>query len=1816
MVVFTLEKPFAEGETTNVLVELEMWDDQQSQHKIRTTLNGVRATYNGPLPKDTTVFLLVNATVASVEPLQLNATKATRAFPRPTMTTAGLTQVVEACSGIGCLGRGLQHAGFTLQFRIDWSQPLLDLANNIDKVPSFCGDVGTPETLIQICEKAPEAGILAAGYSCQPFSKLGDRRAQLDPRSKTLTDVLTVGYLGRFAVLILECVPEVLKCEWVQQVLKDFTVMTGYVLHQDILHLHKFWVAKRSRWWAVLSHPSIGKIEWEPAPEAQPAPLIAHLLPEFLQCEGDELEQLKLDLYELSRFAAAGFDKNEVPLRGQMNTSLHSCGNQLKSCPCQCRQFALSDERLAKGGLHGLLVRLTTEVHHCNEVWKERRHVHPAELAILNGEFADHPWGPNLRTALCGLGQMASPLQSNWIGSHVFQTLAVKFQWDVPIPKPPKVLSMLMKQLLNSRDRVFGEYQPPCMQFFQAMVDQQVFVQPSPFEFQASDPAKPGLVPRPSEDEATGSTTNETASEDMVSTASMQPDVEASSSHRQVPPQVTPVLSIPQHIHFPNTGGIPGFEANRKRPAEYGESQTKRARIADLPSLNKQDVRECGPLPIMPEMFKPPANQGVSTSATQASPLMMPRDVPAKPMPEAPSAIRQHEWECGPLPIMPGLHLPPANQGVPSIPTQDPYALPSDDQPNSPRSPTTHMTKVPGVSSVNKPAQDTDLEHTRNTKDSAHPVMSHFTTEVPAGNSTSVTAGDFEPKAEANAVLDELSGTPCADLAATLADDETLTPTEVQSPTANHRDPQLFLREKPLSEVWSSRSKSREPTTPASMSDMADDHASGTPMHMPPPPEGVPTVGLRELGPLPRMPGIFMPPHPEGVHVQTAAPNLDARDAQAIESLEQHEDNLVPQTSAALTEATAARHAMMSSQEPKFSLRVLTPDNVRPTEVLVSATATAGELIVAEHNIGTLFHPIAPRTWVHTHMPLSHPIKDQPLVVLHQYPPADSKCPKHCSPSAKPELPVPCTRLEALWHQQAWVAPDEMNFYLSSSTIDEMALPFDTQVFADEAEAKLQAWTWLELPALNVANSKPWVSAAIIGHHWVPVVLTGSEQVVTLHTTEDGKCFFDVLREQLPSNVTTEIKVQFMPSAFHADCGFQTFAWILGYVLNPDNFIPEPITDVKACKWRDLFATNLWLNSKHLDTVYHLPLGGTKTDAATIHAQLSELLAQHGVWPERLHDRTSQLMAKLPMSTAKNIIHSPKAWSDLKAAANQMQPAFKLVMADELNTQIAKRASQKKYFGKAGKKDKPHKQSSLDQPTVRACDLQIPPGVFKQEDGHSLQTIRASDIGPNAQGILLVDQDESIDTLKLPTPLTPHGLAIIVLAGPHNTAAHTIEPTRFPALCTLTNEPLIVAGYMYQKGKQAVDRAKPAQVLAIEEEPTQAVRCLVYKDQAEALWEDMNGHPVKAIFDSEPILTPDGKKPAPVIYVWSREWVTKKFERVKRPQAEMFIFSFRVLTKHLDALLAKGGENGVYYEPRSDCGRFPSDSYHVTWLHNMNYREAKYAQQTAPHAASLVRHADRYGLRSDPMNATAIHTKHRPDTPLLLGNTKALYSIGPLPYSTTKEAVAKLLKAWNWEARPLHPKGRSQDGSGINWTIQATEDPQFWIYALAHGDVLITAIKDTKPVTGHQPFSIVASKKTMDQLQQQGQDPWDQHDPWKNYNEPTKRPVASTVTTMGATPAQLAAMEHSLEQKLLAAIHTKSDGDVAMDSTGMESRMTAVEQQIQHLQAGQNGLEVKLNQVQHQVEHQAQRFESSLDSKLQDQMDKIEHLLRKRAHHE
>eukprot|EP00438_Fugacium_kawagutii_P009646 Skav214995 [mRNA] locus=scaffold508:738590:743089:- [translate_table: standard] len=1456
------------GDHHTLIAEVVVWDKTHMEHQLRFPTTGRFFQYVGPLPA-TTVVVIVNARVDQIQPtVVLASDDLTEIFERPVHWKHDMKKVVEICSGFGCMGVGLEHAGFQISLRCDWSEAILQLAEANFDSPILCADINEVGFVGRLLNKCSTAGVLAAGVACQPYSRLGDQKQHEDPRSSTMPRTMEIGFTCRFMVIILECVPEAGSCTWVQQLIQKFTTRTAYRATQTELHLQNAWPARRSRWWSVLTHPMITPTPIPDVPTVQPAPMILHLLDRFRICSQEELAQLQLDLYDLRQFEELGTESRHVPMQGQMATSLHSCGNQLTGCPCGCRSYGFTHSRLQQGGLHGLLIALEGISINGTNRYQNQRHIHPDELALFNGMPPGYDYQNKLKLALCMFGQLASPIQSVWVGQHVMHFLseARLVPATCQSVSPSQALSTYMQHVLECRDRVFGEQVGSHARAFTTMVGNQDFTIPTI--------AKPTVRP------------------------SQKPGYAAD----QAATTTTPVL--PSAVH----GGVSGFESNRKRKEP----------------------------PTASPMMSPVSNAMVDSTPSEAKMDTSPRETA-----ESDSAFAE--------PV--------------SVPEQ---SMPTEVQPD---------------------------------RETSHPVH------------------DGHASVEA--------------MQATLS---------VSQPTA--------------------------------VTDPHDTH---------------------------------------------------------------HDD------------ANTITFYVMTSAYPQ------------PYKMQCARGTTVGKLTRAEERIEHIVQPVAPKTQMGVSLALGDKIQPDETICLH----ADfsePRCPMHHTQAMPKFDPCPMSRMQQLFEQQSWVALDEFDYYMTSLHRQPSVVTMPSVVWQPNDPEWVEQWTD-ELQNM-LGDGDTLVSAYISESHWIPLIVARAGSKLTAITTEGEDIARRVMQPFADGGFEVTHVSTPLPHAFPGDCGFQCFAWIVSTLANESH---EPMTQSRAISWRDLFRTHIIVRQTADQPCQVVPCGGTLSDSQATQ-QLQQILANHGVWESRLADRAQLIINRLGIPTVKTIVtNSANKWADLKAATNRAQPPLRIIQQDELDAQIASRTNQKKQFGK-----KPTKTTQKPEPTnkvsIQAKDLEVPEGVFCQQGGESLGPVTQAQLGPLAKGIIIVDQADSEAILKLQRPLTQHGLGVIVLATPANQGMHSTPAFRFPAICKLTQEPVLVAGHLYQLGAVMVGRNEPANKIAVEEQSAEALRCLVYRDQVGSLWESMQKQPVKAVFQRESRLMPDDGE-SPVIDVWDRQWLTKKFEKTQAHRADIFAFSLRVLSSHADQVVASSGSQGVYFEPRTPCGRYPSSCYHVTWLGHVDFQNARFAHQTSPQSTTLVRHGDRYGLRSDTMNAKEIHQKHKPGEPLLLGGEEKMYSLGPMPFATTKEGVTKLLKLWDWDAKAVQPRGRSSDQAGIDWLIQGVEDPGYWIYHLKHGDVLITRLSDPKVETKAPAVSVVASRKTMEQLQKSQHDPWVTHDPWQRPSSTTSNPPPSLATTQ-----QLNTLEASLEKRIASAVNqtlAARDQDEPMESAAVDQRMQRLEQHMHQMQSTQ-----------------------------------------------
>ena len=280
----------------------------------------------------------------------------------------------------------------------------------------MAGDVGDPSVVAGLHPTGGQFSTLSGGFSCQPWSQLGDKKGLMDARGSSLAKILKTARWLKVRTILLECVSAAGKDEEVQLLLKDFCHRTGFRMTTGEVHLESIMPAKRSRWWRFLFDASVPQFCIRPLPTTHPKPVLSDLLPVLPVWDEVDLEQLSLDRYETNKFMEfGGLFTNIFTTDEQVRTALRGWANQLTRCPCGCRRFPFSEERLRSKEIFGALIPLQGEFHTYQGTLPMTRRMHPWEMACIHGANPNRMWKPNMRLGIAAAGHMATPLQSCWV---------------------------------------------------------------------------------------------------------------------------------------------------------------------------------------------------------------------------------------------------------------------------------------------------------------------------------------------------------------------------------------------------------------------------------------------------------------------------------------------------------------------------------------------------------------------------------------------------------------------------------------------------------------------------------------------------------------------------------------------------------------------------------------------------------------------------------------------------------------------------------------------------------------------------------------------------------------------------------------------------------------------------------------------------------------------------------------------------------------------------------------------------------------------------------------------------------------------------------------------------------------------------------------------------------------------------------------------------------------------------------------------------------------------------------------------------------
>ena len=1792
-------------------------------------------------------------------------TQDTRTFPRAPLAMQGLYNIVDACSGIAAVTKGFEAAGASVLCHVESNPNFHAWTHHQSSVPSIRGDVSDPQTIYEVSRVVQESHVVSAGISCQPFSALGDQRQGLDPRSKSFTGVMILGYFMGCLAYLLECTKEALESEWIQRQLEAFTRQTGYQVSQTLLDLHRTWPARRTRWWAVIAHPVFGQFRIPAMPSMRFEPSIIHLLKDMLQIPDDQMEQLALSVYELRQFYAArgGIGPNVIDTLKAMSTATHSWGSQVVGCACECRKNGFSQERIDMKGLYAVLIPIPGKEFFDSQSFQKMRHPHPQEVALLNGlsptYVKPHP-NRALRLDLAGVGQLASPLQGAWILAS-FIRHAVKLGLHANDMNPVHVHADMCRALLEERNEWW-----PLQGFTKPMklFHQEVEALDRPLVFQVVDDfhsdhpvgEKPtesaidhevqnlpglhhanGVVSGPSETvEALFHSDAEDSKEPVIA----QHDQIQSSLHRTNGVVAEPSGTVGETTGDGATGTIsstiPTFHTDDgsvgvKAPNQIG-SLLSDEHVEDHVKANETKVAEERRI----EVHEP-------THDPRQSPFQ------AKPLPRLGCGGPSH----GVIPNEPEEsehgddHSPRAMGADPHNESSDPHATATNfgDEANL----TLHCQFDPYQSVVSSqdslPGSETfeteklmlspNKDHGVDFYEDPHfdqAILATDDTSTPANPDTTGAVPGFATKRSFVGVL-PMPKKPCVEVSEAAGSDSV--PTHLTSVEDCEEDentneyhgesPPTRFQAKPLPRLGCGGPSQNEPPEDPQSSDKYQ-------------------------------PGSLSPSAIAADHVSLPKPNQATApwdhghpDIQAEDSKPEDSVSIRPAVDATTCMGLGSESCDASVHEGPANGKTdlcspVFPGNGNSTEVCIGKgqnTPVANdntlldekqeprtrqermqaiEIQIARTDRPTLFAPASAEATVQDlclgHMEcclepvqvvtdiLGHQLDSQQLLAEHR----TYVMRQALDRSSTGVPPTLCngSRESLLFQQGGWVALDEMHYYLYmlecyNPTTTVGILPLHDHM--DQSGTLTDFVLKVINMTANEDNSPTKAFVVLRNRHWIPIVVRTCGQEVHIVTPTCSRSWIQSLIEEVVEPGNFHFSDSVMPNAFANDCGFQAVGWLLSILLQDDTNVP--FSCAQAIQWRELFLRDLYNTGKAFDQVLMpLQLGGTQA----LRDQLCSLVVSHGVAQTRGKECADQLINSMGHLSIQQILSSPRPWSDLKARANLQKPAIRIVLAEELQQLIQAKSNGNQVGSKTNKiKTKVTKKQPLQ---ISASQLEIPSGVFKQSDGSELSQINASQIAAGCQGVAIANIQEVLPYFSLTEPVSQAGVALLVIEHDDPRLPQNCQIMKVPAQCKETKEPLIIKVAIIQLGHLVVSRNIPAQALVVPETSNQVIRAFVYKDQYGGNWQEFIQSPVKTLMKQHPF---DTVPQSDVIDVWDRQYLTSKMTKSNSEDAVIFCVNIRLNLAAKAGILAANGSQGMYIEPRTADGRQPDESQKVVWLPKKSFGEAQVCQQTSKIPTMLARHCDRYGLRVAAQQAEELHKTYRPDLVYIPGAELTKYRVGPMPFGTTKQSLVHVFAKWGWQARPLAPQGQAQDRSGVMWIAQAAEPPTHWIFHLSHGDVLVSP-EHKGPVAPEQTQGVLASTKTIQALQMRPmqattEDPWIHSDPWQST-----RPTGRELST-----GQVMAMESRIQQSVLTKIRSE-DADMGQPSddrvTALEARLdqlshtVAIHQQesVQQHQVVQN----QLCALDQKVDSQQTVFQNTLESKLEQQMQRIEQLFTKR----
>ena len=238
------------GGRFSVVVKVMVFDPAHERHLVRSVHTGKVMVLAGLLDGASDVLTLLDVVLVQQFSIpSLRVDEGTKVLYHSQHTWEDFYKLVDACCGLGGMTHGAHAVGMQTMVAVDSNARMVDLHKVHGGCEYVTGDVGCPMVIAEVWSKSNHAAVMSAGFSCQPFSQLGDRKGGADPRALSLPKILRAALFLRIRVLVLECVVPACNDPFVSHHLDRFVELSGFVKETINLELSAIWPSRRHRTW-------------------------------------------------------------------------------------------------------------------------------------------------------------------------------------------------------------------------------------------------------------------------------------------------------------------------------------------------------------------------------------------------------------------------------------------------------------------------------------------------------------------------------------------------------------------------------------------------------------------------------------------------------------------------------------------------------------------------------------------------------------------------------------------------------------------------------------------------------------------------------------------------------------------------------------------------------------------------------------------------------------------------------------------------------------------------------------------------------------------------------------------------------------------------------------------------------------------------------------------------------------------------------------------------------------------------------------------------------------------------------------------------------------------------------------------------------------------------------------------------------------------------------------------------------------------------------------------------------------------------------